>query len=112
MPAKCKITFAIHSSLKHELRERIIKDGYGLREKSKWLSEAVESLFTIKNFPRLISYNDEMCNFDQMETASIDYALKLKIDESIIQIRKEFPTLEGLRSRIMRTAILQRILRS
>jgi len=53
-----------------------------------------------------------MHGFDQMETAVIEYPLKLKLDKAIIQIRKEFPTLEGVKSRIMRTAILQRILRS
>lgn len=112
MSIKSKISFAVPSSLKKELRERVIKDGYGLRGKSLWISEAVESLLEYKEFLELISYSDEMCGFDQTETAVIEDSLKLKLEKAIVIIRTEFPVLEGVKSRILRTAILQRILRS
>ena len=112
MSTKSKIAFAVPSSLKNELREYVIRDRYGLRGKSKWISEAVESLLELKDFLELMSYSDEMYGFDQIETVVIEYSLKLKLDRAIIQIRKEFPILEGVKSKIMRTAILQRILRS
>jgi hypothetical protein len=112
MSTNLKVTFAVPNSLKNELREHVIKGGYGLRGKSKWVSEAVKNLLELKDFFELISYSDEMHGFDQIETAVIDYHLKLKIDRAIVQLRKEFPTLEGVKSRIMRTAILQRILRT
>mgnify|MGYP006382042185 FL=1 len=53
-----------------------------------------------------------MYGFNQIETAVIDYSLKLRIDKAIVQVRKEFPSMEGVKSRIFRTAIMQRILRS
>ena len=109
---KYKIAFAVPSSLKNELRESVIKQNYGLRGKSIWISEAVENLLNYKDFVELVSYGDEMYGFDQVETANLDYSLKLKIDNAIFQMRKEFPRLEGVKSRIMRTAILQRLLRS
>ncbi|MGE3920539.1 MAG: hypothetical protein AB7F64_06310 [Gammaproteobacteria bacterium] len=109
---KTKISFAIPNNLKNEIRERVIKDGYGFRGKSKWISEAVENLLKYKDFTELISYSDEMYGFDKIETAVLDYPLKLKIDKAAILIRKEFPMLEGIKSRILRTAVLQRILRS
>ena len=112
MPNKSKITFAVPNNLKSELLERVIKDGYGLRGKSKWISEAVERLIAYKDFLELMSYSDQMHGFDQLETAVIEYSFKIKIDKAIIQVRKEFPTLEGVKSRIMRTALLQRILRA
>ncbi len=112
MSEKSKITFAVPDSLKNELRVHVIKDGYGLRGKSKWISKAVENFLELKDFLELISYSDEMHGFDQIETVVVEYPLKLKIDKAIIQIRKEFPMIEGVKSRIMRTAILQRILRS
>lgn len=107
-----KITFAVPKKLKDEIGEKVIKDGYGFRGKSKWISEAVENLLKIKDFIALVNQGDEMSGFDGMETAVIDYQLKLKLDNAILQIRKAFPTLEGVTSRIMRTAILQRLLRS
>ena len=112
MSTNSKIAFAVQQSFKDELRKHIIQGGYGFRGKSKWISEAVESLLLIKDYPALISYNDEMYGFDKIETAVIDYSLKLKIEKAIIHIRKEFPTMEGVKSRILRTAIMQRILRS
>ena len=112
MPAKSKISFAVPSSLKNEIREHVIKEGYGLRGKSKWISEAVNSLLLLKDYPELISYNDEMHGFDEIETVVLEYSQKIALDKAIIQIRKEYPTLEGVKSRIMRTAIMQRILRS
>ena len=112
MSVKSKISFAVPNNLKKELQEHVISDGYGLRGKSKWISEAVENFLELKDFLELISYSDEMHGFDQIETAVIEYSLKLKLDKAIIQIRKEFPIIEGVKSRIMRTAILQRLLRS
>ena len=112
MSKNYKVTFAVPGKLKKELCERVIQDGYGFRGKSKWMSEAAENLLKLKNFPNLVDYGGEMSGFDEMETAVVDYQLKLKLDEAILQVRKEFPTLEGVTSRIMRTAILQRLLRS
>lgn len=112
MPAKSKITFAVPLSLKNEIREHVIKGNYGLRGKSKWISEAVEKLLALKDYPELISYSDEMHGFDEIETVVLEYKLKLELDKAILNIRKEYPTIEGVKSRIMRTAIMQRILRS
>lgn len=111
MPTNSKISFAVPQSLKTELQEHVIKENYGLRGKSKWISEAVEKLLELKDYPELISYNDEMRGFDKIETIVVEYGLKQKIDKAILQIRKEYPTLEGVKSRLMRTAIMQRILR-
>lgn len=112
MSSKSKVTFAIPRSLKNEIREHVVKAGYGLRGKSKWVSESVEKLLAIKDYPELISYNDEMHGFDEIETVVVDYKLKLELDKAILTVRKEYPTLEGVKSRLMRTAIMQRILRS
>jgi metal-responsive CopG/Arc/MetJ family transcriptional regulator len=112
MVSKTKITFAIPENLKSELQARVIKNGYGLRGKSKWVSEAVESFLELKDFLDLIGYSDEMHGFDQVETVVIEYSLKMKLDKAIVDIRKEYPTIEGVKSRILRTAILQRLLRS
>ena len=112
MSVKSKVTFAVPLSLKNEIREHVIKEGYGLRGKSKWVSEAVNNLLSLNDYPELVSYNDEMHGFDEIETIVLEYKLKLDLDKAILQIRKEYPTLEGVKSRIMRTAIMQKILRS
>lgn len=112
MSGRVKLTFAIQKKLKIEVQEKFIKEGYGLRGKSKWISEALEHLLSMKNFPDLVSYNDEMSGFDELETVVLDYKIKVKLEESVIEVRKKYPSIEGVKSRILRTAILQRLLRS
>jgi hypothetical protein len=109
---KTKITFYVPEILQHELQARVIKEGYGLRGKSRWVSEAISRLLIINNFPELVNYSDSMGGFEKAETIVIDQATQHALENAIIQIRKNFPLLEGVKSRIIRTALLQRLLRS
>lgn len=109
---KSKISCAMPYLLKKEIREYVIKDGYGLRGKSLWISEAIQNLLSLSDYPELVSYNNEMHGFDALETVVIDYKTKLAIENAVLKVRTEYPTLEGVKSRILRTSIMQRILRS
>lgn len=100
------------SALHLELRERVLRDGYGLRGKSKWVSEAIESVLLLKNFPTLVQYSEEMHGFEKVETVVISSELKKQIDQAVLEVRKHFPSAEGVQSAIVRTAIMQRLLRS
>ena len=111
MVSKVKITFVVHESLQKELRERIINEDYGLRGKSKWVVEAIKMLLSMKNFPELVKFGNELSGFEKVETIVVDTGLKNQLNNAIIEIRKEFPALEGVQSRIVRTAILQRLIR-
>lgn len=110
MLGKTKITFVLHKELQQALKERVIKDGYGMRGKSVWINEAINNLMEIKSYPELVKISDDMQGFEASETVVIDHVIKLKLEEAIIAIRKEFPTLEGVKSRIVRTAIMQRLI--
>lgn len=112
MDGKSKITFVVPNNLQKDLLERVIKDGYGLRGKSKWVSEAILSLLAINNFPDLVSYSDEMYGFEKLETIVIEPLLRKQLEEAIVVIRREFPILEGVKSRLVRTAIMQRLIRT
>lgn len=108
---KTKITFVVPESLQNELRQRVALDGYGLRGKSKWVSEAIASLLSLDNFVTLVQYSEELQGFDKVETVVITMDLKHKLDDGILETRRQFPTLEGVQSSILRTAIMQRFLR-
>ncbi len=112
MPKKLKITFVVPEVLQNEIRTRIVKDGYGFRGKSHWISEAIENFLKLSNFPELVSYGNEMHGFEKAETIVIDHSLGVKLEDAILTVRTTFPMLEGVKSRIVRTAILQRLLRS
>lgn len=110
---KVKISFAIPLKLKDDLIHRVIEDGYGLRGKSRWVSEAIASLLAIDNFAEYVNYNDQMeLTEKNIQTITINYEIKLKLEEAVIKVRQQYPAMEGVKGRIARTAILQRLLRS
>ena len=111
MTLKSKITFVIPETLQNELRMRVIQDGYGMRGKSIWITEAIKRLAEIKNFPELVHYSDDMHSLDKVETVVIDNNIRQLLENVIITIRKEYHSMEAVKSRIVRTAILQRLLR-
>ena len=111
MNTKTKVTFAVPAQLQQELREKVTKDGYGLRGKSKWVSEAIHSFLKIKNYQQYVQYNDEMSSMDKIDTVVIEQKLNFQLNDAILATRKLFPMLEGVKSRIIRSAIIQRLLR-
>lgn len=111
MSSKVKISFVLPEGLQKDLRERIVLDGYSLKDKSKWVAEAVEQLFQLDDFVDLVKVNDVMQGrFENFESVLIDRKLKMRLDESVIQVKRKYPEIDGVQSRIMRTAILQRLL--
>lgn len=110
MVKKVKICFVLPEGLQRELKEKIVMDGYNLKGKSQWVEEAVERLLHIESYIDLVKVNDEMHGFEKFESILIEKSLKTKLDESVIQVRRKYPELDGVQSRIMRTAIIQRLL--
>lgn len=110
MSKKIKISFVIPESFQVDLKQKMMLDGYGLKEKSRWVTEAVERLFEMQSYIELVKINDAMHGFEKLESVLVDRKLKVQLDKSIINIRKKYPDMEGVQSRILRTAILQRLL--
>ncbi len=111
IPTKTKISFVLPLSLQSELREKVIKDGYDMKSKSRWVAEAIEELLVIGCYPDLVKLNDEMKGFEKLESVVVSHELKKRLDEAIIEVRKSYPSIDGVQSRILRTAIVQRLLR-
>lgn len=111
MQKKIKVTIVVPESLQRELRQKIINDNYGMRGKSKWVSEAIEQLLANKDYANLVNLGDGMSGFGKVESVILALEVKQKVDEAILEIRKEYPLLEGVQSRIIRTSIVQRLLR-
>lgn len=108
---KVKITFVLPQRLQQEFKERILKDGYDMKGKSRWVAEAIEKLLTMQDFCELVRISDMMKGFEKLESVLVPKALKTRLDGSIVDVRKQFPSIEGVQSRIVRAAIVQRLLR-
>lgn len=112
MSDKIKITFVLPKRLQKEMREQIVKDGYSMRDKSRWVVEAIEQLLSMSNFEDLVNYGNEMTGFSGTETIVVDTEIRVQLDRAILDIRRVYPALEGVQSRILRTSILQRLIRT
>lgn len=110
MTPKIKVSFVLPKGLHQDLQERVVLDGYGLKGKSQWVAEAVMQLFQLEHFTDLVKVNDVMQGFEKLESILIDRKLKLQLDDCVLQVRRKYPEVDGVQSRIMRTAILQRLL--
>lgn len=112
MDLKAKITFVLPDNLQKEFREQIIRDGYDMRGKSRWVSEGIITFLKMRNYPELVHLSNLMKGFEKKESVVISKDLKKFLDNAVIEVRKEYPALEGVQSGIVRTAIVQRLLRS
>lgn len=110
MTDKVKISFVLPQGLQKDLKERIVQDGYSLKGKSQWVSEAIERLLNKESYIDLVKVNDVMQGFEKLESVLVEKNLKSKLEASVINIRRKYPEIDGVQSRIMRTAILQRLL--
>jgi len=109
--SKVKVTFVLPETLQRDLKEQVVKDGYDLKGKSRWVGEAIKMLLMNQNYPDLVKLSDEMNGFEKQESVILDRPLKIEIADAALTIRKKYPALEGIQSRIVRTAIVQRLLR-
>lgn len=112
MTNKIKVTFVLPEALQNELRDRVIKDGYDAKGKSRWVAESIKHLLSMNAYPDLVKINDEMKGFEKLESVVIVKELKSQLDDAVITVRTKYPAIEGVQSRILRTAIVQRLLQS
>lgn len=111
MKTKIKINFVLPSNLQGDLKEKVINDGYSIKDKSRWVTEAINALLEIQGYPDLVKINDEMRGFERLESITVSKELKKQLDDAIVNVRKVYPEINGVQSRIVRTAIVQRLLR-
>ena len=101
----------LQKNLHRRLQQRIIADGYGMRGKSKWIIESIEALLTIADYPTLVDIAEDMDQLSDMVSIRLPEAVMQKIDQAILRIRQQYPTIEGVKSNLIRASIIQRLLR-
>lgn len=113
MNRKCKITFKADANLISKMRQSIKKDGYGVRGKSKWISEALDELFANKDYIEMIEADNPIVKLqNNPEVIYIAFQLRERMDSVIKKCNIRNPFAKGMQSAIIRTAIFQRLLES
>ncbi|MFZ2315395.1 MAG: hypothetical protein WAW86_07040 [Gammaproteobacteria bacterium] len=111
MQKKLMTSIKLQKNLHQRLQQRIIADGYGMRGKSKWIIESVESLLGFTDYPELVDIADDMNELSDMVSIRVPEELMVRMEKAIICIRKQYPTIEGVKSNLIRASIMQRLLR-
>lgn len=92
-----------------EIRARMLKDGYTLREKSKWLSEAIEDFLTLNEYHSFVEMAELVDDLAKTDTFYIEPELEDKLENALVEVRKKYPALEGVKSLIVRASIIRRL---
>ncbi len=101
-----KITAAIEK----EMLRMVIEEGYGLRGKSRWITEATQGFLQMPNYPELVDIADVGVEQGRIISFRLQDSLMYEIENAIIEIRKQYPAIEGVKSKIFRASIVQRLL--
>ncbi len=103
-----KITVRFSKRLKSEMQTALIKSGYGLHGKSRWLKEAI-TVFLLK--PNFVDYVEHGININQAELSEVE-AFYFDLDtiqlvkDAFIQVRVKYPLFEGVQSSFLRAAVV------
>ena len=101
-----KLTAAIEK----EMLRMVIEEGYGLRGKSRWITEATHGFLLMPNYPELVDIADVELDQGRVISFRLQDSLMHDIEKAIVEIRKQYPAMEGVKSKIFRASILQRLL--
>ncbi|MEM1244304.1 MAG: hypothetical protein AAGG80_05725 [Pseudomonadota bacterium] len=108
---KMVTSIKISAQLHQDMLQKVVASGYGLRGKNKWILEAIEQFFQIPHYVDLVDIASEQSSLTKVISIRINEDLVRAIDDAVIDVRKVFPTLEGVKSNIIRASIFQRLLR-
>jgi hypothetical protein len=101
----------IQKQLNQLMLEHIIKNGYGMRGKSKWIIEAIESFIALPNYVEFVDIADEATSLEEIISLRMPKTIFAKLEIALIEVRKKYPDMEAVKSKLVRASIAQRLLR-
>lgn len=111
MIKKMMTSIKLQKLLHFKMQQRVISDGYGMRGKSKWIVEAIESFLQLPDYPTLADIADDMDQLSDVISIRLPNELTAKIDGAVIEVRRHYPAMEGVKSNLIRASIMQRLIR-
>jgi len=103
-----KITVRFPKRLKAEMQAALIKSGYGLHGKSRWLKEAITNFLRQPDF---VDYVEQGIDINQAELSEVE-AFYLDLDtitmvkSAFVKVRVKYPLFEGVQSALIRAAVI------
>lgn len=107
---KISVSFRTSSKIVQIMLERVVADGYGLKGKSRWVTDAVERFLKMPSYWDLVDIASTQEDLDKAVTCIIPVTVSEKLEKALIEVRQHFPSMEGVKSNILRASITQRVL--
>jgi hypothetical protein len=106
--AKKKITVRFPKRLKAEMQAKLIKSGYGLHGKSRWLKEAINTFLLQPDF---VDYVEQGIDINQAELSEVeafylDHETVQMLKNAFMEVRVKYPLFEGVKSALIRSAVV------
>jgi predicted DNA-binding protein len=101
----------VPNDLDQQLSEAVIKDGYGMRGKSRWITEAIMAFLELDDFTQYVDIASEQSHLNKTLSFRMPTELAVRLDAAVIQVRKQYPLMEAARSNIVRASLFQHLLR-
>jgi hypothetical protein len=107
-----KITVRFPKRLKLEMQSALIKSGYGLHGKSRWLKEALSQFLNTANF---VDYVEQGIAINQAELTDVEaFYLDMETIQlmraAFLKVRQAFPLFEGVQSALIRASIVYQLM--
>jgi metal-responsive CopG/Arc/MetJ family transcriptional regulator len=106
---KSRINVILPENMSKEIRQRMLKDNYSLREKSRWISEAIEEFLKLHDYHNFVEMANLVADLTHAETIHITSDIVEQLENAVLQVRKEHPVLEGVKSLIVRASVIRRL---
>lgn len=103
-----KITVRFPKRLKAEMQAALVKSGYGLHGKSRWLQDAIHAFLRQADF---VDYVEQGIDINQAELSEVEAFYLDKdtiqmIKHAFLEIRVKYPLFEGVQSALIRAAVI------
>ena len=92
------------------IKKSMLKQGYGSRERSRWISEAVEQLVNKKGFWDLVAEEFMDNGENEVIPLTLEYRISSLISNAEVQVKEGSSNQVVDRSIILRAAISQRLI--
>jgi hypothetical protein len=112
MRSKKKITVRFPKRLKAEMLTSLIKSGYGLHGKSRWLKEAITEFLHQSNFVDYVEHGTDINQpeLTEVEAFYLDTDTIQMLKNAFVKVRVKYPLFEGVQSALIRSAVVYKLM--
>lgn len=103
-----KITVRFPRKLKAEMQASLIKSGYGLHGKSRWLKEAITTFVRQSDFVDFVEHGIDINQAELLDVEAfyLDQQTIELLTNAIVRVRVKYPLFEGVQSALVRAAVV------